>query len=50
MKGNPKVVCMGPVTSREAREHGLTVAAVANPHTMQGLVDALERAFRPRAR
>jgi uroporphyrinogen-III synthase len=50
VKGNPKVVCIGPVTSREAREHGLTVAAVANPHTMQGLVDALERAFRPRAR
>lgn len=50
VKGNPKVVCIGPVTSREAREHGLTVTAVANPHTMQGLVDALERAFRPRAR
>ena len=50
VKGNPKVVCIGPVTSREAREHGFAVAAVAQPHTMQGLVQALERAFRPRAR
>ncbi len=50
VRGNPKVVCIGPVTSREAREHGFTVAAVANPHTIEGLVEALERAFRPRSR
>jgi uroporphyrinogen-III synthase len=50
VRGNPKVVCIGPVTSREARERGFTVAAVANPHTIEGLVEALERAFRPRAR
>ena len=50
VKGSPKVVCIGPLTSREAREHGFTVAAVARPHTMEGLVQALERAFRPRAR
>ena len=46
--GNPKVVCIGPVTAKEAREHGLTVHAVAKPHTIEGLIDALERAFRPR--
>ncbi len=44
-KGNPKVVCIGPVTSREARAHGFTVSAVARPHTMDGLVAALERAL-----
>ncbi len=41
--GAPKVVCIGPVTAREAREHGLTVHAVARPHTIDGLVDALLR-------
>jgi uroporphyrinogen-III synthase len=50
LRGNPKVVCIGPVTAKEARAHGLTVHAVANPHTTDGLVDALERAFRPRRR
>ena len=48
VKGNPKVVCIGPVTAREAREHGLRVHAVADPHTVDGLVAALERALAPR--
>jgi uroporphyrinogen-III synthase len=48
VRGNPKVVCIGPVTAREAREHGLRVHAVANPHTVDGLVDAVERALAPR--
>lgn len=48
VKGNPRVACIGPVTARAAREHGLTVHAVANPHTMQGLVDAVERALSAR--
>jgi uroporphyrinogen III methyltransferase/synthase len=42
-KGNPRVVCIGPVTAREARAHGLTVHAVADPHTIAGLVAAVER-------
>ena len=45
VRGNPKVVCIGPVTAREARAHGLVVAAVAKPHTMEGVVEALERVF-----
>ena len=45
--GSPKVVCIGPVTAKEAREHGLTVHAVAKPHTMEGLVSALERVLTP---
>ncbi len=48
VRGNPKVVCIGPVTAREARARGLKVAAVARPHTMEGLAAALERAFTPR--
>jgi uroporphyrinogen-III synthase len=48
--GAPKVVCIGPVTAREARTHGYRVHAVARPHTTDGLVAALERVFRPRQR
>jgi uroporphyrinogen-III synthase len=50
VKGNPKVVCIGPVTAKEARAHGLTVSAVASPHTIDGVVAALERVFTPRRR
>jgi uroporphyrinogen-III synthase len=50
LRGRPKVVCIGPVTAREARTHGLTVHAVADPHTTDGLVAALERVFTPRRR
>jgi uroporphyrinogen-III synthase len=45
VKGSPRVVCIGPVTSKEARSHGLPVHAVARPHTIEGLVAALERAL-----
>lgn len=45
VRGNPKVVCIGPVTAREARARGLRVSAVAKPHTIEGVVEALERAF-----
>lgn len=48
VRGNPKVVCIGPVTAREARAHGFRVSAVARPHTFEGLVEALERALAPR--
>ncbi len=39
----PKVVCIGPVTARSARAHGFRVDAVARPHTIEGVVAALER-------
>jgi uroporphyrinogen III methyltransferase/synthase len=45
VRGDPRVVCIGPVTARAAREHGLTVHAVARPHTLVGVVDAVERAL-----
>jgi uroporphyrinogen-III synthase len=50
VRGSPKVVCIGPVTAKEARAHGFTVHAVADPHTTDGLLAALERVFRPRRR
>jgi uroporphyrinogen-III synthase len=46
--GRPRFVCMGPVTAREARALGLPVAAVARPHSIDGLVEAVERAVRSR--
>jgi uroporphyrinogen-III synthase len=48
VRGSPRVVCIGPVTSKEARAHGLPVHAVADPHNVRGLVAAVERALRPR--
>lgn len=41
--GNAAVICIGPVTAEAAREAGLRVAAVAEPHTLEGVVTALER-------
>lgn len=46
VKGDPKVVCIGPVTARAARERGFRVSAVADPHTVAGLVTAVERVLR----
>ena len=46
----PRAVCIGPVTSREARAAGFRVLAVADPHTMEGLVAAVERALARAAR
>ncbi|HEX7165356.1 MAG TPA: uroporphyrinogen-III C-methyltransferase [Acidimicrobiales bacterium] len=41
----PVVVAIGPVTAETARAAGLTVASVADPHTLDGLVDAVADAF-----
>lgn len=41
----PRIVCIGPVTAQEARDAGLRVHAVARPHTIEGLVAALERSL-----
>jgi uroporphyrinogen-III synthase len=40
--GKAKVVCIGPVTAATARELGLTVDAVAETYTEDGLIQALE--------
>jgi uroporphyrinogen-III synthase len=49
-QGSFVAVCIGPVTAREARAHGFAVGRVARPHTIDGLVEALERALARRAR
>lgn len=38
-------VCIGPVTAAAAREAGFAVAAVAEPHTIPGLAEAVSRAI-----
>ncbi len=43
----PVVVCIGPVTAATATERGLTVAAVADTHSVAGLVAAVVRALAP---
>jgi uroporphyrinogen-III synthase len=41
----PVVITIGPVTTAAARSAGLTVAAEAHPHTIDGLVKAVVSAF-----
>jgi uroporphyrinogen III methyltransferase/synthase len=40
----PTIACIGPVTARAVTDAGLEVAGVASPHTIEGLVEALEHA------
>lgn len=44
--GKARVVCIGPVTAGTARELGLTVHAVAEEYTEDGLIQALEGVFK----
>ncbi|HEX2030028.1 MAG TPA: uroporphyrinogen-III synthase [Actinomycetota bacterium] len=44
----PAVVCIGPVTAQAAREAGFEVDAMADPHTVEGLVEAVARALEGR--
>lgn len=46
--GAISVICLGPVTAAAARECGLPVTAVAEPHDDDGLIDALCRTLTPR--
>ena len=41
----PVVACIGPITAATARALGLSVDAIADEHTIDGLVRALEAAF-----
>jgi uroporphyrinogen-III synthase len=45
----PPAVCIGPVTASAAARVGFEVAAVAEPHTEDGLVEALLSLFPPDA-
>lgn len=42
--GHTRIATIGPITSKTIRKHGLTVAAEAEPHTIEGLVDVLCKA------
>jgi len=42
LPGNPQIVCIGPKTAKVARDLGLTVDIIADPHTTDGLVAALQ--------
>lgn len=44
--GRARVAVIGPITADAAMQHGITVAAVANPHTTAGLVAAIETLWR----
>ena len=35
------VVCIGPITAKTARDHGIAVDVEAEDHTIDGLVDAV---------
>ena len=37
----PPAMCIGPVTAEAARDAGFVVAAVADPHTVEGVVEAV---------
>ena len=43
--GDPLIACIGPVTAATARELGLRVDVVAENYTIDGLIDALSRAW-----
>lgn len=45
----PLVVCIGPVSAAAARECGLTVDAIAEPHDDHGMIHALIQAFAARS-
>jgi uroporphyrinogen-III synthase len=41
----PRAVCIGPVTADAARAAGFEIAAVADPHTTSGLIEAVRGAL-----
>lgn len=36
-----QLICIGPETAKIAEENGLRVTAIANPHTIEGMVEAI---------
>jgi uroporphyrinogen III methyltransferase / synthase len=40
---NARIASIGPATSETAQKHGLSVDAEADPHTLDGLVEAIRR-------
>lgn len=38
-----KVICIGPETAKIANNNNISVAAIANPHTIEGMIDEMIR-------
>lgn len=38
---NANIVCIGPETAKVAQEHNIKVAAIATPHTVEGITEAI---------
>ena len=43
LPGNPKTVCIGPITQKAAEEAGFTNVVVAKEYTSEGLVEILQK-------
>jgi len=43
--GDARIVCIGPKTARVVHELGWAIHAIAEPHTMEGMLDALVKLF-----
>jgi uroporphyrinogen-III synthase len=39
---NEKIICIGPETAKIAKENNLVVSAIANPHTTEGMIEAIK--------
>tara|TARA_B100000809_G_scaffold182003_1_gene179748 strand:- start:1379 stop:2098 length:720 start_codon:yes stop_codon:yes gene_type:complete len=39
---NEKIICIGPETAKIAEENSLVVSAIANPHTIEGMIEAIK--------
>lgn len=37
------VICIGPITAETAAQYGVPVTAVANPHTVEGVITAIQQ-------
>jgi len=46
VRKEPRLVAIGPMTAKRAEELGFRVDAVAEPHTIEGIVSALKELFR----
>jgi len=42
LPGNPQIACIGPKTAKEAQEAGFLVSIIASPHTIEGLIHAIQ--------
>lgn len=38
-----QIVCIGPITAKTARELGYSVAEIADPYTLEGIIEAVKR-------